>query len=87
MIGWFYDVFMTKEIKTLILKTHNYATHVLWLPYPGMHLLWWFIWLVFLFWIFATPYDIPEQMKKKDAPLDILNRRLASGDITNEEYR
>ncbi|MEO8086537.1 MAG: SHOCT domain-containing protein, partial [Bacteroidota bacterium] len=23
----------------------------------GMHLTWWFIWLVLLFWIFATPYD------------------------------
>ncbi|MDQ2864138.1 MAG: SHOCT domain-containing protein, partial [Bacteroidota bacterium] len=23
----------------------------------GMHLVWWFIWMIFIFWIFATPYD------------------------------
>ena len=54
--------------------------------FGGMHLIWWFIWVMFLFWIFATPYDIPGQQKKKDSPLDILRKRLASGQITNEEY-
>ncbi|MEO7905589.1 MAG: SHOCT domain-containing protein [Saprospiraceae bacterium] len=54
--------------------------------FSGMHLIWWFIWLVFLFWIFATPYDIPGQMKKKDSPLDILQKRFASGQITKEDY-
>jgi putative membrane protein len=53
----------------------------------GMHLIWWFIWMVFLFWIFATPYDIPGQRKKKDSALDILRNRLVSRDITNEEYQ
>ncbi|QEM07132.1 SHOCT domain-containing protein [Mucilaginibacter rubeus] len=52
----------------------------------GMHLIWWFIWLILLFWIFATPYDIPGQRKKKDSPLDILKKRFASGEITKEEY-
>lgn len=52
----------------------------------GMHVIWWFIWIIFLFWIFLTPYDIPGQMKKKDAPLDILRKRFASGQITKEEY-
>ena len=51
-----------------------------------MNLIWWFIWLSFLFWIFATPYDIPGQRKKKDSPLDILRQRFASGQITTEEY-
>ena len=40
----------------------------------------------FFFWIFATPYDIPGQRKKKDTPLDILQKRFASVQITNEEY-
>ncbi|MEO5948003.1 MAG: SHOCT domain-containing protein [Chitinophagaceae bacterium] len=62
---------------------HMYEGYHFW----GMHLIWWFIWLVFLIWFFATPYDVPGQRKKKDAPLDILNKRLASGDITNEEYQ
>ena len=53
----------------------------------GMHLVWWFVWLVLLFWIFATPYNIPGQRAKKDTPLDILKKRLASGQINNEEYQ
>ena len=40
-----------------------------------------------LFWIFATPYDVPWQRKKKDSPLDILQKRFASGHIANEEYQ
>ena len=52
----------------------------------GMHLGWWFIWGILLFWIFATPYDIPGQRKKKDSPLDILQKRFASGQITKEQY-
>lgn len=53
----------------------------------GMHLIWWFLWLVLLFWIFAVPYDVPGQRAKKDSPLNILKKRLASGQITNEEYQ
>jgi putative membrane protein len=52
----------------------------------GMHLFWWFIWVVLLFWIFALPYNIPGQRSKKETPLDLLNKRLASGQISNEEY-
>lgn len=53
----------------------------------GMHFIWWLIWLVLLFWIFATPYNIPGQRKKKDSPLNILQKRFASGQITKEEYK
>ncbi|MEO5947998.1 MAG: SHOCT domain-containing protein [Chitinophagaceae bacterium] len=52
----------------------------------GMHLIWWFIWAVFLFWVFATPYDIPGQLKRKDSPLDTLKKLFASGQINKEEY-
>ncbi len=53
----------------------------------GMHLIWWIIWLVFIFWIFATPYTIPGQKTKKDTPLDILKKRYATGSINTEEYK
>ena len=53
----------------------------------GMDLIWWFVWLILLFWIFAIPYDIPGQRNKKDSPLDILKKRFASGEITSEEYQ
>ena len=45
----------------------------------GMHAIWWVLWLAFIFWIFATPYDIPGQRKKKNSPLDILQKRLLQG--------
>lgn len=53
----------------------------------GMNLIWWFAWVILLIWIFAIPYDIPGQRRKKDSPLDILKKRFASGEITKEEYQ
>ena len=53
----------------------------------GMDIIWWLIWMIMIFWIFVTPYDIPGQRKKKDAPLDILQKRFAAGQITNDEYQ
>jgi putative membrane protein len=55
--------------------------------FGGMHLFWWIVWIILLFWIFATPYRIPFERMKNDSPLDILKRRFASGQITNEEYQ
>jgi putative membrane protein len=52
----------------------------------GMHLIWWFVWLFLIFWIYATPYDIPFQRKKGTA-LEILQKRFAAGQITNEDYQ
>ena len=40
-----------------------------------------------VFWIFALPYRIPGQRYRKDSHLDILKRRLALREITNEEYQ
>ena len=62
---------------------HMYDGYHFW----GMHLIWWIIWVGFIFWIFATSYDIPAQMKKKDFPLGILQKRFASGQINKEEYQ
>lgn len=52
----------------------------------GMHIIWWFIWMLFIFWIFFTPWYIPGNRRYKDSPLDILKRRFASGEITKEQY-
>jgi putative membrane protein len=52
----------------------------------GMHLIWWFVWIMLIFWIFATPYSIPFERRRKDSPLDILQKRFASGEITKEVY-
>lgn len=52
----------------------------------GMHVMWWFIWMILLFWIFAIPYNIPGQRAKKDTSLDILKTRFANGDIDKKEF-
>lgn len=54
--------------------------------YGGMHVFWWFVWGILLFWIFAIPYDIPGQRRSKDTALEILKQRYANGDIQKEEY-
>lgn len=61
---------------------HFYDGHHFW----GMHLIWWIIWIVLLIWIFATPYSIPGSRRTKENPLDILQKRFAKGEITEEEY-
>jgi putative membrane protein len=52
----------------------------------GMHLIWWALWIIFLIWIFATPFDVPGLKKKKNSPLYILQQRFAAGKISKEEY-
>lgn len=51
-----------------------------------MNPIWWIIWVLLLLWIFATPYDIPGQRKRKDSALQILRNRFASGQISVKEY-
>jgi putative membrane protein len=53
--------------------------------FGGMHFIWWILWMILLIWVFATPYNIPGR-NKKDSPLHILQKRLASGEITSEQY-
>ncbi|MEX2565159.1 MAG: SHOCT domain-containing protein [Cyclobacteriaceae bacterium] len=52
----------------------------------GMHWIWWILWVIFLIWVFATPWDVPGQRIKKETPLDILERRYASGEIDSAEF-
>lgn len=60
----------------------NYSNY----HFGGMHFVWWFVWGIVLLWIFASPYNIPGQRAKKDTPLDILKKRLANGEINNEDF-
>ncbi|WP_291099870.1 MULTISPECIES: SHOCT domain-containing protein [unclassified Flavobacterium] len=54
--------------------------------YFGMNIIWWTIWVILLFWVFAIPYDIPGQRRKKDSAYDVLQKRYSKGDITESEY-
>jgi putative membrane protein len=61
----------------------NQRSHEL---YEGYHiwemLIWgWVVWSIVIFWIFAISYNIPDQRVSKERPIDILNRRLANGEI------
>jgi len=53
--------------------------------FGGMHLIWWFIWIIFIVWIFLIPIDFPYQKSKRESPQDILNKRFAKGEISKEE--
>lgn len=55
--------------------------------FGGMNFIWWIIWMIMIFWIFATPYNIPGQRIRKESALDILQKRFASGTIDNDEYQ
>lgn len=54
--------------------------------YFGMNVIWWVIWILLLFWIFAIPYNIPGQRRRKDSAFDTLQKRYANGHITESEY-
>jgi putative membrane protein len=53
----------------------------------GMNFIWWFMWILLMVWMFATPFAIPGQRHRHNSPLDVLRMRLASGQITPEQYR
>lgn len=53
----------------------------------GMHLFWWLFWILFIFILFGIFKPVPKSRAKEDSPLDILKKRLASGEITTEEYQ
>jgi putative membrane protein len=52
----------------------------------GMHLFWWIVWMLFMIWIFATPYSMMGYRMLRESSSEVLKRRLASGEITTEEY-
>ena len=54
--------------------------------YGGMHFIWWIIWFAFIIWIFFTPYYIPGRRRNLDTPLDLLKKRLAAGEISENEF-
>ena len=53
----------------------------------GMHLLWWLFWVVVIVAFASLFTPVPKQeAKRRDTPLDILQRRYAAGEISTEEY-
>ncbi len=54
----------------------------------GMHGLWWIIWMLLIGVLFFTNWGRADGQgrRPRETPLEILQRRLASGEITSEEY-
>ncbi len=54
----------------------------------GMHVIWWFFWIILWvgFFSFLTPVRRRHMRNFHQTPKDILQRRLASGEITEQEY-
>ena len=53
----------------------------------GMHALWWLFWIAFAAVIFALARgDTEKQKRKRETPLELLQRRYAAGEISSEEY-
>ncbi|WP_428741022.1 SHOCT domain-containing protein [Tenacibaculum sp.] len=54
--------------------------------YFDIHVIWWFIWIIFIICLFAVSYNFPFLRTKKDSPLDILKKRFSKGEISKEAY-
>lgn len=55
----------------------------------SVHALWWLLWLVVLIGLVAFYVWGPLGMRRRasrDTPLDVLKRRLASGELSSEEH-
>jgi len=53
----------------------------------GMHAFWWLFWAVLLIGLFTLLTPVRRGRERShSAPLDILQRRYAAGEISTEEY-
>jgi len=56
--------------------------------FAGMHMFWWVFWIVAIALFFALVEAQPRRnsRKRREKPLDILQKRYAAGELTTEEY-
>lgn len=54
--------------------------------FVGMHLLWWVFWVALIFVMFGWFEPVPRKRIRRDSPLDIIQKRFATGEITTDEY-
>jgi putative membrane protein len=51
----------------------------------GMHFFWWLFWIALIVVFFALIEPVPRG-RRRETPLEILQRRYAAGEITEKEY-
>jgi putative membrane protein len=54
----------------------------------GMHIFWWFFWIILIIVFFSLLTPVPKKKARlhRETPLEILQRRYATGEISTEEY-
>lgn len=57
--------------------------------FGGMHMFWWIFWVaaIVLFFVFLEAEPKHKARRRREKPLDILQRRYAAGEITTQEYK
>lgn len=51
----------------------------------GMHLFWWLFWIALIVALFSLFTPVPSG-RRRETPLEILQRRFAVGEVSSEEY-
>ncbi|OFZ67816.1 MAG: hypothetical protein A2V79_03280 [Betaproteobacteria bacterium RBG_16_56_24] len=51
----------------------------------GMHVFWWLFWIAVIVLMFA-PFTPVSRRRRRETPLELLQRRYAAGEISTEEY-
>jgi putative membrane protein len=54
--------------------------------YWGMHLFWWIFWMAIISALLFSPWPA-RPLGRRDTAIEVLRRRFAAGEITEEEYR
>ena len=55
--------------------------------FMGMHVFWWLFWVLIIIGFVSLFTLVPKQQaRRRDAPLDVLQRRYAAGEISTDEY-
>ncbi len=52
----------------------------------GMHVFWWLFWIVLIVLLVSFFDTSPKGPKRRESPLEVLQRRYAAGEISSQEY-
>lgn len=55
------------------------------LGFFGMHLVWWLFWIVMI-GLLLSPIAPVSVSRRRDTPLEVLQRRYAAGEVSTDEY-
>ncbi len=59
----------------------HYVSQSFW----GMHFFWWLFWIVGIV-VFVSLLSPVPRSRRRETPLEVLQRRYAAGEISTEEY-